>query len=148
MNLLKNKRILITQPILHSFCGSSVVTIELAEFFKKCGAKVEVYSYTFDDPIREEFQHRKIKVLTADDKLVLDMYKYDYIWIHSQVFPESMTKQLSSLSKRKNKPCFIFLHMSTHAYIPDEFQWIYQFEDKIADKILYISEETKNSHRP
>ena len=139
------KRILITQPILHSFCGSTVVTIELAEYLQKCGAKVEVYSYTLDSPVVEEFRKRKIKVTTTDDNPIMKMRDYDYIWIHSQVMPESLCKQLSSLSKRKG-PIFIFLHMSTHDYIPDEFQWIYSFEDKIADKVLFISEEIEKSH--
>ena len=149
MEKLRKKRILITQPILHSFCGSTLVTIELAEYLKKIGAFVEVYSYTFDEPIKKEFEIRNIKVHVADDDINLDLFSYDYIWIHSQVFPESMTKQLPFLNNRNGKkPTFIFLHMSAHDYIPDEFQWIYSFEDKISDLSLFISEETELRNKP
>ncbi|MBR6134217.1 hypothetical protein IKQ38_01930 [Candidatus Saccharibacteria bacterium] len=143
---LSNKRILITQPILHNFCGSTVVTIELAEYFKKCGAKVGIYAYTYDEPVVSELKKRKIKVYLAQDSTKLDLCRYDYVWIHSQVFPESMVKQLSTIHEASERPFFIFLHMSTHDYIPDEFQWIYSFEDKIADKVLFISEEVRDSH--
>lgn len=145
MNIF-NKRILITQPILHNFCGSTVVTIELADYFKKKGAKVDVYSYTLDEPVKWELEKRRISMYTAHNAVNLDIFNYDYIWIHSQVLPESMTSQLSELHNKKERPYFIFLHMSPHDYIPDEFQWIYDFEDKLADLVLYISEETQRSH--
>ena len=144
---LKNKRILITQPLLHEFSGSIVVTLELAEFFKNSSAEVEVYSHTVIPPVLSEFEKREISVHISNDNLALDLFNYDYIWIHSQVLPDRMVKQLSAASDHwEDAPYFIFLHMSPHDYVPCEFQWIYKFEDTIADKILFVSEEVAQNH--
>lgn len=145
---LKGKRILITQPMMYSYIGSVVVTIELAEYMKKSGASVDVYTYILDEPIRSELVKREIPVYSADKDPDLDLFAYDLIWIHSQTFPETMALQLSKASEDWEKaPYFIFLHMSSADFAPDEFPWIYRFEDSAADEVLYISEEIESTHR-
>lgn len=145
---LKGKRILITQPMMYSFIGSVVVTIELAEHLKKCGAAVEVYTYELAEPVKSELVKREIPVYSADKDPDLDLFAYDLIWIHSQTFPETMALQLSKASEDWEKaPYFIFLHMSSADFAPDEFPWIYRFEDTAADKVLYISEKAESTHR-
>ena len=145
---IKNKRVLITQPMLYSYIGSVVITIELAEYLKKCGAFVEVYTFSLSDSLKAEFESREISVISADDNPDMDLFSYDIIWIHSQTLPEAMALQLAKASEDWEKaPYFIFLHMSSADFAPDEFPWIYRFEDTVADKVLYISEKVEVTHR-
>lgn len=143
---IKDKRFLITQPVFHRYCGSVVVTIELAIFLMENGAKVDVYTFTSDESIKRRLENKGINVYMPHDSEKLNLFKYDYIWIHSQVLPESIVKQLPKLANAPKRPFFIFLHMSPHDYIPDEFQWIYTFEENLADIVLYISEEVRENH--
>ena len=84
---LKNKRILITQPMLYSYAGSEVFTVELAEHLKNCGATAEIYTYVLAEPLRSELEKRDIPVYAAEDDPDLDLFQYDLLWIHSQTFP-------------------------------------------------------------
>lgn len=144
---VKDKRFLITQPMMHSFCGSTVVTIELADYLKSEGAEVEIYSYTRAPEIADVCRERKIKLITPGETTRFRLLDYDYVWIHSQVFPEDLVGELPELKTSKNCPYFIFLHMSPHDYAPDEFPWIYQFEEKLADKVLFVSQEIMDIYR-
>jgi len=146
MDALSGKRFLITQPFLNVFCGSAIVTMELAEYLKSNGGIVEVYTYTYADPMKSEFEKRKIKVITTEDNYDFNLANYDYIWIHSNVLPEDLVKQLVDIEALRHIPYFIFLHMSPHDFAPDEAPWIYQFEEKLADKILFVSDETRDKH--
>jgi len=49
---IKNKHFLITQPIICGLWGSTIVTLELADFLQKNGAKVSVYTYFCDNPAK------------------------------------------------------------------------------------------------
>ena len=143
---IQSSRILICQPIMHSFCGSTLVTIELAEYLYSQGADVTIYTNTYSDQVCQPLKKLGIKVLVACDTPQIKLSNYDLVWVHSQILPESSLKELTKLSKIKNPPFFVFLHMSTLDEIPDEFAWIYQLEDKLADLVLYISDATLTKH--
>lgn len=143
----KNQRILICQPIMHAYCGSTVCAIEMAEYLLSQKAKVEIYTLTYASPIREECEQRKIKVHTFADQPDLKLKDYTFVWVCSQVLPVSIVKELKTLSEgRSDIPRFIFAHLSSLDIIPDEFPWIYNFEDKLADQILYMCEEAEVAH--
>ena len=157
--MFKGKRILITQPIVRGFAGSTLVTLELAEQFQKFGAKVTVFTCDYADPAKTCFEQKKIKVDVDQDspkyKIKVDVahdspqYKlqdFDYIWVHSQILPISIIQELSQKLPNK-KPTFIFLHMSGMDWIPDEKPWIYDLENRLSSLSLFISEEVLEINR-
>ena len=143
---LDGKRILICQPMMHWICGSTVVTLELAEFLKSIGMNVEIYTCFFDEPLKTICNKKKIKVTDASSSPDYDILNFDFIWSHSQILPLSIIRQLSNRNV-ENFPKFIFLHMSGMDWIPDEKPWIYGLENKISDKSLFISEEVRDINR-
>lgn len=143
---VKNERFLITQPMMHGFFGSTVVAIELAAFLKSQGAEVEIYTYTHAPEIAKICRERQVKLVTPGEATQFRLLDYDYVWIHSQVFPENLVDELPKLKAGAHCPYFIFLHMSPHDYAPDEFPWIYQFEEKLADQVLFVSREVMDMY--
>ena len=145
--MLNNKRFLITQPIIRSINGSTVVTLELAQELKKRGAKVTVYTCDYANPAKTIFKNSGIQVDQAKDNPNYQLSNFDYIWVHSQIIPLSIIKHLSKKLPAK-LPSFIFLHMSGMDWIPDEKPWIYNLENQLSSMSLFICEEVENVNQP
>ena len=144
--MLKNKRILITQPIIRGFNGSTLLTLELADALQKIGAKVTLYTCNYAKPASTFFQKANLHVDTLQDNPDYKLSDFDYIWIHSQILPTSIIKDLSY--KHSKIPSFIFLHMSGMDWIPDEKPWIYNLENQLSGLSLFISEEVLEVNKP
>lgn len=141
---LLGKRILICQPIMHACVGSTVCTIELAEYLVSRGGVVDVYTTTFSSSIKKECKKRDINVFVFREKPNLSLYDYDYIWVHSEILPISIINELDKISSDNKKlPFFIFAHLSALDEIPDESPWNCGLEDGLADMELYVSDATK-----
>lgn len=145
--MLKNKRILITQPAIRSINGSTVVTLELAQELSSLGALVTVYTCDLADPAKTIFRYHHIKVQTAIDQPDYKLSDFDYVWVHSQIIPPSLINHLTQKIPKKN-PAFIFLHMSGMDWIPDEKPWIYDLENQLSSLSLFICEEVKTVNSP
>lgn len=139
------KKFLICQPIIGEINGSTMVTLELCEFLKAKGAEVKVFSYYYEDPAKKLFDNLKIKTYIFCEYPKLKTKDFDYVWIHSQTLPISI---IESLNEGIGKTKFIYLHMSALDYIPDERPYLYKLEEETADKVLFISEETKEKNMP
>ena len=139
---LKGKRVLITQPMMHWICGSTVVALELAEYLQSEGAKVKIYTCFYDDPIKSICRKKKIQVDEYKDFPNYKLDEFDIVWVHSQVLPLSLVKALGE-KLPKEMPAFVFLHMSGMGWIPDEKPWIFDLENRLSSLSLFISEEVK-----
>lgn len=144
--VLRGKRFLITQPMIHGLNGSTIVALELAEYLQSEGAQVTVYTYVYDNPAKEFFVAKNIEVKVAKDNPEFTLGDFDYIWSHSQVMPISIIRALGAKHPRR-MPKFIFHHMSPLDTIPDERPYIYEFEDKLAALSLFISKNTQESQK-
>lgn len=138
----KNKKILITQPLLLNFLGSTMVTLELADFFISQGAKVTIYTVCYGSTIQQICEDHNLKIITFDDGEKLSMYDYDFIWVHSQILPIGIVNELNKKIHKKH-PAFIFLHMSGAIDSCDEWPWIYSLEESLSSKSLFISNHSK-----
>ena len=136
------KNILITQPIISRIGGSTVVTIELAEFLISVGANVTIYTCSYADPAKKFFEESHITVFSADDSPNLRINEFDYIWVNSQILPKSFLDDF----KKGNRARIIYCHMSGIDWIPDEKPWIYGLEENTCSLKLYVSENTKELH--
>ena len=136
------KRILITQPMMHWFTGSTVVTIELAEYLQEQGAEVTVYTCFCDDPVRTVCKEKRIRVDRADEEPRYRLSDFDYIWVHSQILPLSIVEELHK-KLPKCMPKFVFLHMSAMDWLPDEKPWIKGLEEQLSSVSLTICEEVE-----
>lgn len=145
--ILGGKKILICQSFIYQINGSTMVTLELAETLKKI-CDVTVYTTIFDSPAKEIFEEKGIKVVSFDDNPIIKLEDFDFIWIHSQILPKSLINDMRRIGKIKNAPKFIFLHMSPLENCSDERPWIYDLENKLADKVLCISDEIKEVIEP
>lgn len=143
-SFLRGKRFLITQPMIRSFCGSTMVTLEFAEYLAFVGAKVTVYTNIALPPALAYFEDAKIKVVSSRDKHNLSLKDFDYVWIHSLTFPQEILEELKHPLEKA--PAFVFLHMSPLESIPDEHPWIYNLENSLSSLSLYISEKTLESN--
>ncbi len=139
---LNGKKVLITQPIICGINGSTVVTLELAEYFMSLGAKVVVYTCSYDEPAKTFYKAKGIEVVVAKDNPRLHIADFEYIWVNSQILPESIVDDLRTPQNAR----FVYSHMSGVAWVPDERPWIYGLEEKTASLRLFISEETKNNN--
>ena len=101
----KIKKVLITQNALRSFAGSEIVTLELASFFKQNGIDTTVFTWHYSNPIKKEFEKRKITVVIDEKDKRLNQ-SFDLIWINHQVLPEAITKKLN-----KSSSYYVFNHM-------------------------------------
>lgn len=138
---LSGKRVLICQPIVYGINGSTMVTLELAEEIRRRAGEITVYANIVDSPAREIFYEKKINLNSYDDNPKYKLQDFDLIWIHSQTLPKSIVSDLSNIGRLKKAPIFIFLHMSPFNNFSDERPWIYELEERLADKVLVISEE-------
>lgn len=141
--MFKNKRFLITQPIIRILGGSALVTLELAEYLTENGAKVIVYTCDYSEPAKSYFEKSGVSVLTAQENPDLKLTDFDYIWVHSQILPISIVEALSKKLPAR-MPSFIFLHMSGMDWLPDEKPWIFNLENRLSSLSLFISEEVKD----
>jgi hypothetical protein len=139
---LRGKHFLITQSSLRLLAGSEINTLELAEYLQQAGASVLVYTYFLSDPIAHFFHKSRIKVVTDDSKLKLQ--DFDYVWVHHQVVPISFVKQLA-IGRAAKKPAFIFLHMSGLASHYLEQAHVWELEQRIASKVLFVSDEAQEN---
>ena len=138
---IKNKKILITQNSLARIAGSEIVTLELATYLKDNGADVAVFTWYTGAPIIDEFSKRGIKV-TTDDWDEESFRDVDYVWVNHQVIPLWLLQKIGEPPKKK-LPIFIYLHMSAYKDLFLEQPYVYDLENKIASKILYVSDEVK-----
>ena len=139
---IKGKRFLITQPMMHWICGSTVVALELAEYLKSSGAEVVIYTCFCGEPMKGICKERGIKV---DEYSGFPKYKlgdFDVVWVHSQILPLSIVEALGK-KELSDVPLFVFLHMSGMDWIPDEKPWIFDLENRLSSLSLFISEEVK-----
>lgn len=147
----RGKRVLICQPIMHSFCGSTVCTLELAEYLVSVGCRVEIYTLTYAWQLREICEKLGVEVHAVEDEPQLSLWDYDLIWVHSEVLPQTMIAELPQLkeaaSQGREMPYWVFAHLSPLEDIPDKWPWNEALEDKIADIVLYVSEETREKQR-
>lgn len=135
---------MITQSSLRLLAGSEINTLELADYLQNAGARVTVYTYFFSEPISVYFKEKNIRVVTDDTQL--NIYNFDYVWVHHQVIPVSFVDAIKKGFSPK-LPAFIYLHMSgleTHFL---EHAHIFGLEEKIASRVLYISEGAKKTLR-
>ena len=144
--MFKNKRILITQPIIRGFNGSTLVALELATTLQNLGAKITIYTCDFAEPASDYFKKAKLHVDTIQDNPKYKLSDFDYIWVHSQILPISIIEALSF--KYDEAPSFIFLHMSGMDWIPDEKPWIYNLENQLSSLSLFICEEVLKVNEP
>jgi hypothetical protein len=139
---LAGKSFLITQPMIHGLNGSTMVALELADYLQSQGAKVQVYTNVYKQPASLYFENKKLEVKTFSDAPEYELTSFDFIWIHSQVLPPSVIRQLSKELPAK-MPTFIFFHMSKFDWIPDERPYIYQMEERLSSQSLFVSKEVK-----
>lgn len=138
---LKAKKFLITQPMIGSFCGSTILTLELATHLQEKGAHVTVYTSYACEPMDLFFKKAHIKIVTEPEHPNFKLKDFDYIWVHSQILPYSILEDLSK--KHNSYPFFIFLHMSSlKEEIPDETSWIYDLEKQLSSKSLYVGDKS------
>ena len=146
MSKYKGQKFLICQPILGELNGSTMATLEISEYLISEGANVSVFSYYIDNPAKAIFEEAGVRLIDYKANEKLKTAQFDYIWIHSQTIPPSIVEELKE--KKQPKAKFIFLHMAAVFYIPDERPYIYQLEQKISDKTLFISEEVEEVNMP
>ena len=123
----RGKRVLICQPIMHSFCGSTVCTLELAEYLVSVGCRVEIYTLAYAWQLREICEKLGVEVHAVEDEPQLSLWDYDLIWVHSEVLPQTMIAELPQLkeaaSQGREMPYWVFAHLSPLEDIPDEWPW-------------------------
>lgn len=126
--------------------GSTTVSLELADFLQSSGNTVTIYTYTYGDPAKEFFENANLTVLTAADEPELHLSDFDLVWVHSQVLPISLIRELQGPFEG-HLPSFVFLHMSPFDWIPDERPYIFDLERCLASLSLYITPETHTAQR-
>lgn len=137
----KNKRILITHPFIFEINGATNVTLELAKYLQSQQAKVTVFTYVYADPIKEHFGKAGIKVDVSTNNTKHHLRDYDYIWINSQVLPNSILNEFLDAKNFTKMPKLLFMHMAAHDYCPDEMSFLYGFEEKVSSLSMFVSEE-------
>lgn len=141
---ISGKRFLICQPLIHGINGSTLVTLELADYLQSKGAIVDIFTLTLHNPAKDLFLSRNLKVSAVQNNPKYKLEDYDYIWTNSQVLPPTIINDLGK--KHKKYPAFIFLHMSSMEWIPDEHPFIYMLEERLSSLSLYICEVVRDSN--
>lgn len=141
-SIIRGKRFLITQSSLRLLAGSEINTLELADYLQNQGASITVYTHFLSKPISIYFENKKIKVITDDKQLNID--DYDYVWVHHQTIPPSFIEKLSQ-GRAVQLPTFVFMHMSGLATHFLEQPHIWDLEKRIAAKVLFVSDETRDN---
>ena len=129
------KKILITQNSLKFFAGSEIVTLELATFFKQNNFDVTVFTWYYQDPIKTEFEKRKINVITNENDPKLKE-AFDLIWVNHQVLPLEIIRNIN-----ENKSAFVFYHMSYMNELYIEQPYIHELEKTLSSSSLFVSDE-------
>lgn len=119
--------------------GSEIVALELAEELQNMGANVKIFTWEYGAPIRKFVERKSIKVTCNEYDPFFK--KCDYIWVHHQVLPELVLKELHS--SKKYNPRIMFMHMSGIPGNYIEQPYIRDLELQLSDKSLYVSEEAK-----
>lgn len=144
---VRGRRFLICHSIIHEIMGSTVVTLDLAEYLLGAGAEVVVYVAHAGEPAVGLFAERGVTVVTDREAGDLAFADFDVVWVNSQVLPVSMLDQLAAPLPRE-RPVFVFLHMSSLAIAPDEHPYLLGLEEGLASLSLYNSEETRRGLAP
>lgn len=145
-NHLFGKRILITHVFIQRLMGSTVLTLELAEYLQQRGAEVTIFCSEYAEPVRSLFEARNLKVID-DENHDFHLADYDIIWVNSQMLPLSIVRELSGITEISS-PAFIFNHMSALDSIADEFPYIYELEERLASLVVTISPEVERKILP
>ena len=103
------------------------------------GANVKIFTWEYGAPIRKFVERKNIKVTCNEYDPFFK--KCDYIWVHHQVLPELVLKELHS--SKKYNPRIMFMHMSGIPGNYIEQPYIRDLELQLSDKNLYVSEEAK-----
>lgn len=138
---LQGKRFLLTHTLVHKIMGSTVMTFEMAEFLSSQGAEVTVFAGYRGWPASEWFEALGVDVVT-DPHADLHLGDFDYVWVNSQVLPAALAEQLAA-DPLDTAPCFLFNHMSSLPYAPDEHPYLYGLEERLASASIYVAEETR-----
>lgn len=152
---LKGKRILITSYGYEFFGGAELNAVELADQLVRFGMKPTFFSYSVGEPLKSYIEDRFLTSILTDqvDNLAesdqdedmgttqLNISDYDYIWIGGSTIPISILRQINTAI---TLPKFIFIHMSPLIGFPLDAPLFPELEDKIASRILSISEGTTN----
>lgn len=149
--ILSGKKVLITSFSFASFGGAELNAVELAEQLVQFGAEPYFFSYDIDGPLADYVSKKfKTKIITdsvyylAEDEAglgytQLNISDYDYVWVGANTIPISIIKQINTAKKL---PKFIFIHMSPLLAFPLDAPLLPELEQKIASRVLSISERT------
>lgn len=121
--------------------GSTVLTLELADYLQQHGAQVEIFCSEYAEPVRSEFEKCNLTVIDDED-YEFALSDYDYIWVNSQILPLSIVRQLSE-EHHGSVPAFIFNHMSALDIVTDEYPYLYGLEESLASLVLSVSPEAE-----
>jgi hypothetical protein len=80
--------------------------------------------------------------VVTDPHADLRLADFDYVWVNSQVLPTAFAEQLAA-DALDATPCFVFNHMSSLPYAPDEHPYMYGLEEWLASANIHVSEETR-----
>lgn len=136
------KKVLITQGQLMNFSGSEIITLELAEYFSGLGADVTILTHFFARPISSEFEkltNVHIVVSGSDAANNISLKDFDILWVHHFTLTRRIVRELAN---RQGTPMVIFHHMSKSE--PLEFPIMYEAERKLADAVVFNSQETRD----
>lgn len=139
------RRFLITQISLRNIRGSEMVALELAEYLKSHGARVQVYTREHTGAMADMAKASGIQVID-DPKHPFRFEDYDAIWVHHQLLPPALLAQLAD--PPAPMPVFVFHHMSSLDSNRMEQPYIKDFERRLAGLSLFISEDAKNKWLP
>lgn len=147
MDRIAGKRFLITHSIVHGIMGSTVVTLELAQFLQQRGAAVTVYAAFIGEPAAGLFRERGVELVDDETYPDLPLGDLDYVWVHSQVLPVPLVDRLGGPLPQR-MPTFIFLHMSAVDVAPDEHPYIPGLEERLSSLSLFVSSTTLDGLLP
>lgn len=144
--MFEEKRFLLTHIWLRGFGGAELNILELAEYLQQEGAIVEVFTFLFLEPMKSEFEKRKIKVITNREH-VFSLENYDFIISCQNVLPNSIVK--SFREQHSKFPKILFLHMAALESHVLEQPFVFGLESKLSSGTLSISQEVvdKNLNR-
>ena len=133
-----------THTLVQQIMGSTVVAFELARHLSESGAHVTVYAAHTADPMLGYFHAAGINIVFGSSAERISLKDYDYIWVHSQVIPPSISTELKD-GTLPGQTTFIFNHMSSLPQAPDEHPYIHGLEDRLASLSLFVSAETRDA---
>ena len=117
-----------------------MVTLELAEYLKSHGARVQVYTREHAGAMAGMMEASGIQVID-DPGYPFRCEDYDTIWVHHQLLPPALLAQLADPTG--TMPVFVFHHMSSLDSNRMEQPYIKEFERRLAGLSLFISEDAK-----